>query len=194
MDDVDKSLVSQNSGFVLIYCHFHLPFKQGVRSSNLRWVTKRNHHDICRGGFFWSAHPLVAHPSSFYLLWRTESTAKVLLRKTLITLNLQRPKIHKNVALQRFHGGILSPSISTTARSFPSADAPISQAPQLPQHMGRRKGGDIMVFQYHSVLHADLHAPLQVHSLWIVVRGDAVSRFLFVLQHYHNFALSPPTV
>ena len=39
MDDVDKSLVSQNSGFVLIYRHFHLPFKQGVRSSNLRWVT-----------------------------------------------------------------------------------------------------------------------------------------------------------
>ena len=42
MDDVDKSLVSQNGGFVLIYRHFHLPFKQGVRSSNLRWVTKRN--------------------------------------------------------------------------------------------------------------------------------------------------------
>ena len=42
MDDADKSLVSQNGGFVLIYRHFHLPFKQGVRSSNLRWVTKRN--------------------------------------------------------------------------------------------------------------------------------------------------------
>ena len=42
MVDVDKSLVSQNGGFVLIYRHFHLPFKQGVRSSNLRWVTKRN--------------------------------------------------------------------------------------------------------------------------------------------------------
>lgn len=39
MDDADKSLVSQNGGFVLIYRHFHLPFKQGVRSSNLRWVT-----------------------------------------------------------------------------------------------------------------------------------------------------------
>ena len=27
MVDVDKSLVSQNGGFVLIYRHFHLPFK-----------------------------------------------------------------------------------------------------------------------------------------------------------------------
>ena len=68
------------------------------------------------------------------------------------------------------------------------------QALQLAQHVGRRKGGDIVVFQYRSVLHADLHAPLQVRSLWIVVRGDAVSRFLFVLQDYHNLALSPPTV
>lgn len=44
MVDVDKSLVSQNGGFVLIYRHFHLPFKQGVRSSNLRRVTKQSEH------------------------------------------------------------------------------------------------------------------------------------------------------
>ena len=44
MDDMDKSLVSQNGGFVLIYRHFHLPFKQGVRSSNLRRVTMIAEH------------------------------------------------------------------------------------------------------------------------------------------------------
>ena len=54
MDDVDKSLVSQNGGFVLIYRHFHLPFKQGVRSSNLRWVTIVTLGEHFR--FLWSAN------------------------------------------------------------------------------------------------------------------------------------------
>lgn len=31
MDDADKSLVSQNSGFVLIYRHFHLPLKKVIQ-------------------------------------------------------------------------------------------------------------------------------------------------------------------
>ena len=53
MDDADKSLVSQNGGFVLIYRHFHLPFKQGVRSSNLRWVTIVTLGEHFR--FLWSA-------------------------------------------------------------------------------------------------------------------------------------------
>ena len=83
----------------------HLPFKQGVRSSNLRWVTKRKHHDTRRGVSFWPGGPEGVKPFSFPLLGRSESArAKVLLRKTLVTLDSQRAKILEVVAAQRFHG------------------------------------------------------------------------------------------
>ena len=93
MVDVDKSLVSQNDGFVLIYRHFHLPFKQGVRSSNLRWVTKNTTTCVVVFSFL------------------TPSPASV-------------PQ--HDLFLRRM-------------RQF-------SQALQLAQHMGRRKGSDIVVF------------------------------------------------
>ena len=95
MDDMDKSLVSQNGGFVLIYRHFHLPFKQGVRSSNLRWVTKRN-----------------------------TTTNVVVFFYPLFPCALSIPQY---------------PSLLRRMLQF-------GQALQLAQHVGRRKGGDIVVF------------------------------------------------
>ena len=119
----------------------HLPFKQGVRSSNLRWVTKRNTTTNVVV-FFYSLFPcalsIPQYPS--------------LLRRML--------------------------------RS--------SQALQLAQHVGRRKGRDIMVFQDRSIFYADLHEPLYVLSIRIIVRRDTISCFLYLLQNHHDpfFSLS----
>ena len=73
----------------------HLPFKQGVRSSNLRWVTKRN-----------------------------TTTNVVVFFYPLFPCALSIPQY---------------PSLLRRMLQF-------GQALQLAQHVGRRKGGDIVVF------------------------------------------------